>query len=70
MIVLEKELRSKRWTFAELSRRSSLNQVTVGQIVSRRFQPYPSQLAKIAAALDWPIEDAEALLEEVTVDDA
>ncbi|HAL29403.1 MAG TPA: XRE family transcriptional regulator [Coriobacteriia bacterium] len=68
MIVLERELRSRRWTFAELARRSGLNQVTVGQIVSRRFRPYPSQLAKIATALDWPLKDAGALLEEVTVD--
>ena len=49
---------------AELARRSGLNAATVGQIELRRLQPYPSQLAKLAAALDWS-GDPAALLDEV-----
>jgi len=69
MLAFEKELRSRGWTFAEAARRSGLNQVTVGQIASRRFRPYPSQLAKLAVALDWPVDRAEMLLKEVAGDD-
>ena len=47
---------------AELARRACLNPTTVGLIESGRFHPYPGQLQKLAAALDWPKAEAEQLL--------
>ena len=50
----------RRWSRAELARRSGLNPTTVGLIESGRFQPYPTQLAKLAMALG--VEEARAYL--------
>ncbi len=65
-----KTLRMKRilrdWSQAELARQSGLSPSTVCQIESGRFQPYPSQLAKLAAALGVS-EDPESLLSDVAV---
>lgn len=49
---------------AALARSANLNAVTVGQIESQRFRPYPVQLEKLAAALEWR-GDPAALLDEV-----
>lgn len=49
---------------AELARRAGMQQGLIGWIESRRFIPYDSQLAKLAAALNWN-EDPAGLLEEV-----
>ena len=48
------------WSRAELARRSGLNPTTVGLIESGRFQPYPTQLAKLARALG--VEESRAYL--------
>lgn len=49
---------------AELARRTGMQQGLIGWIESRRFIPYDSQLAKLAAALNWK-DDPARLLEEV-----
>ncbi len=63
-----KTLRMKRilrdWSQAELARQSGLSPSTVCQIESGRFRPYPSQLAKIARALDAS-DNPGALLADV-----
>ena len=64
VMVLTSEREHRGWSRAELARRSGMNAATVGQIELGRLQPYPSQLAKLAAALDWS-GDPAALLDEV-----
>lgn len=49
---------------AALARVAEMHPATVGQIESGRLRPYPSQLAKVAAALGWEGEP-EGLLEEI-----
>ena len=68
MLRLQRELQKAGWSYAEAARRSGVNQVTVGLIVSRRFRPYDSQLVKLARAVGWPTERAAELLEEVDDD--
>jgi len=48
----------------ELARQSGLANSTISQIESQRFSPYDSQLAKLAAALDFDGPAAD-LLDEV-----
>jgi transcriptional regulator with XRE-family HTH domain len=56
--------RSRRgWSRAELARRAGLNASTVGLIESGRLRPYPSQLVKIARALNIPDSGTHLLLE-------
>ena len=57
------------WTQNELARRSGLGQPTISLIESQRLtNPWATQLAKLAKAFDWPLEDAERLLELVEVE--
>lgn len=53
---------------AKLARLSGLNQSTVNQIENERLRPYPSQLARLAEALNVSKADATSLLEEVAHD--
>lgn len=60
---------ARSWSKSELARRANLNSGTVVQIENGYVgTPYPSQLAKLAAALDWPPERAAELLQEVDFD--
>ena len=43
----------------------TLNATTVGWVEDGRFQPYDSQLRKLAKALQVPVADAGTLLEDV-----
>ena len=61
-LTLERTLRG--WTQAELARRAGLHPSTVCQIEKGRFRPYPSQLTKLARALQVPTEQAASLAEE------
>lgn len=64
-----KRLRAARearsWSQAELARRAGLHASTISLLESGRLVPYPSQVEKIAAALDLPADAAGALIEEV-----
>jgi transcriptional regulator with XRE-family HTH domain len=64
MIRLAHERALKQWSRAELARRSDLHPSTVGQIEARRLNPYPSQLEKMARALEFGGEP-DALMEEI-----
>jgi len=57
--------RSRGWSKNELARKASLHPALVGQIESGRFLPYSVQLIRLARALDWPVGEADELLEEV-----
>jgi transcriptional regulator with XRE-family HTH domain len=67
-MIREEYLSKKRgWSGMELARRSGLSPSTISQMRHRRFIPYPSQLAKLVAALEYEGNGAE-LLEEVVED--
>ena len=55
-------------TKADVAREARMQGNVIGWIESRRFVPYPSQLAKIADAVGWE-GDPEELLEEADGDD-
>jgi ribosome-binding protein aMBF1 (putative translation factor) len=59
--------RSRGWSKNELARKASLHPAPVGQIESGRFLPYAVQLDRLARALEWPVGEADKLLEEVEV---
>ncbi len=64
MMTLTIERTKNGWSKAELARRAHMHPAQVGQIESGRFIPYPKQLRKLAAALEFegmPLD----LLEEV-----
>ncbi len=55
---------ARNWSQSELARRAGLNSATIGAVERGRLVPYPSQLLKIACALEWP-DSPEALMLEV-----
>jgi transcriptional regulator with XRE-family HTH domain len=64
MLNVKIERMRRGWSQAELARRANLNAATVGQIEAGRFQPYPTQLAKLARALGVPEAEASILLRD------
>lgn len=64
MIRLKLLRQERAWSGMELARQSGLSNATISQIEHRRFLPYDSQLAKLAAALAYT-GDPAGLLEEV-----
>lgn len=62
-LVLVEQRKAKGWSQAELSRRSKIVAPQLSMIEGGRFRPYPRQLRRIARALGWDVENAEALLE-------
>ena len=69
-MILSIERRRLGWSRAELARRAERNAATVGLIESGRFDPYPSQLKKLARALGWPVSEALELLDEERAEQA
>ena len=56
------------WKQNELARRAGLSQSTVSLIETKRLtKPWATQLAKLAQALDWPLEDLQSLLDPVEI---
>ena len=51
-----------------LARKANLHQPTLCDIEKARNVPWPGQLRAIAAALEWPVDDAAELLEDVDSD--
>jgi ribosome-binding protein aMBF1 (putative translation factor) len=62
-LTLERERRG--WSRAELARRAGLNAATVGLAEAGRLVLYPSQVDKLARAMDLTEVAAARLLEEV-----
>ena len=57
------------WNQKELAQRAGLSQSTVSLIETQRLtKPWATQLAKLAMALEWPLEDSERLLDLVEVE--
>lgn len=52
---------AKGFNKSELARRSCIQQGVIGWIEAGRFVPYPSQLMKLAEALDYEGEPATLL---------
>jgi transcriptional regulator with XRE-family HTH domain len=48
---------------ASLARAARIDQGQMSKIESGRVVPYPGELARLAEALHWPVDDAEELLE-------
>lgn len=63
-ITLERERRGM--TKAALARAASVDQGLMSKIESGRVRPYPGQLRRLAAALEWGGDQPEALLGEVS----
>jgi transcriptional regulator with XRE-family HTH domain len=63
--MLESSRRARGWSKQELARHSGLHPTTVIEATNGKRRPGSAQLAKLAAALNWPAERAEELLEEV-----
>ena len=57
----------RKWTKAELARRTKMHPSGIGLIESGRLKPYESQLAKIASVLG--VRSPRTLLEEVRLAD-
>ena len=64
MMLLKLERLRRGWSQSQLARRAGINASTVSQIESHRWQPYPSQLAKLALALGVPEAKAHRLLSD------
>ena len=65
-LTIEREKRS--WSRAELARRAMLNAATGGAVAAGRLVAYPSQLQKIARALEIDPDAAHLLLDEVEIE--
>jgi len=61
---LVEERKARGWSQAELARRARLVAPVLSTIESRRLRPYPTQLRRLARALQWPLEQAERLLDD------
>ena len=63
MIVLTRERKARGWSISELARRAVMANGDVGKIEAGRLRPYDTQLRKLAKALQWPLDNAQKLLE-------
>jgi transcriptional regulator with XRE-family HTH domain len=62
MLRLERERERRLLSRSALARLANMHPATVGQIESGYIgKPYPVQLAKLAAALEWQGEPADLL---------
>lgn len=64
MIALTKARETACWTRFKLGAEARIHPARVGQIESEKTVPYPVELERLAAALDWS-GDPHALLEDV-----
>ncbi|MDR2957023.1 MAG: helix-turn-helix transcriptional regulator [Coriobacteriales bacterium] len=64
MLRVERERKNRGFNKSELARRAGIQLNTVSWIESGRFKPYPSQLIKLASALEYQGEPG-GLLDEV-----
>lgn len=61
---VEQERKARRWSRAELSRRTGMNPTTIYMIEKGKQQPFPGQVAKLAAAFGYPADRADELFVE------
>ena len=68
MLRLTKERERRGWSKAALARSASLDQALMSKIESGRVRPYPTELRRLAEALNWPTGDVARLLDDVRHD--
>jgi transcriptional regulator with XRE-family HTH domain len=68
MIALTRAREAAGLNRRQLGAAADLHPIRVGAIENERVRPYDGELARLAAALDWPGDPAALLLEEL--DDA
>ena len=64
---IEFEMRKREMTQTALSAASGVSRVTINKIMRGREKPWPKWRDAIAKALDWPLERADELFEEIEV---
>lgn len=64
---VQAEREARKWSKAQMSRRSDIGPTQYGWIESGRYVPYHRQLTRIAEALEWS-GAPEELLDEVSDD--
>lgn len=64
---LEYEMRERKVSQTALAEASGVNRVIISKILCGREQAWPKWRDAIAAALDWPLDRAAELFEEIEV---
>lgn len=67
MLRLEYELRKREMTQTALSDASGVNRVKINRILRGHEKAWPKWRDAISRALDWPLDKADQLFEEVQV---
>jgi ribosome-binding protein aMBF1 (putative translation factor) len=65
MLRITYERMKRSWSKAALARKSSLDQAQISKMEAGRLKPYPTELRRLAEALDFPEAEAHRLLEKV-----
>lgn len=65
MLVLTKKRKDLGWSQSELSRRAGMHVSSMCAIERGRLIAWPGQRRSIAEALDWPLDRADELFEEI-----
>ena len=65
MIRLTAERKVRGLSTSALARRAEMHVSSVAQIESGRLRPFPGQVRKLAVALEWPVDRADELFEDV-----
>ena len=66
MIRIVKERKVRGLTQSGLARAAEMHVSSMCAIETGRLKPWPGQAAKLAAVLEWPLDRADELFEEVT----
>ena len=64
---IEVEMRERGITQTALADMAGINRVTVNRILRGKEQPWPKWRDAMAKALDWPLNRAAELFEEIEV---
>lgn len=64
MLRIEQELRQRRISHAELSRRTGIHTSTISRLVAGKLHPYPGWRRRIAQALDADGEELFQVIEQ------
>ena len=64
---IEFEMRERNMTQTALAEASGINRVTINKIMRGHETPWPKWRDAMAKALDWPLERAAELFEEIEV---
>lgn len=65
MLQLRHERVRRGWNQTQLAARAGLHTQQISAFENEVLRPYPSQLARLARALDIPVDEADRLLDRV-----